>query len=398
MDMRVIEQSGCAVLAGGAGKRMGKLNKAELNIGGHSFLTGICSEMEKAGFRGYISVANYDQKAPEGWMLVKDSVTGSEGEYIGPIGGIYSCLKQAEKDGLKGLFFVPCDAPNFRENVVETLKDITVDYNAASGYNAVLFRTKDGRVQTTFGWYSTDCLEMIKDEIDAEHYKVIKVCEEIKTLIVGAADYGITDDAFLNINSAEDYAELNENKHVVITGDKNAGKTTLVERILDELSVPIYGYQTVKMDESRDGPSETYMYPAGRVDYVKRKENYIGLSGERVLDVSVDTFNKLGTSLIKTAGQNGIIVMDEIGFMEKDAAVFRRAVINAFGGSIPVLATTKSDDRGSEYIRMIKNHPNAELFKLSKDNREEVFKEVMEVVSAWDKHSEKLKGIEHEEL
>ena len=157
--MSVIERSGGAVLAGGAGKRMGKLNKAELDFDGQTFLSGICSEFEKAGFRGYISVANYDQKVPEGWILVRDSVKGQEGEFIGPVGGILSCLEQAEKDGLEGLFFAPCDAPHFTSAVFMGLAEQIDDDS-----DAVLWKTADGKVQTTFGWYSVRCIDAFRSE------------------------------------------------------------------------------------------------------------------------------------------------------------------------------------------------------------------------------------------
>lgn len=88
---------GCAVLVGGQGRRMGQLNKAELKYNGDTFLKHICSEFERLGMKGYISVANYMQDIPEGWIEVRDAVTGPDGGYIGPIAGIYSCLRQAEK-------------------------------------------------------------------------------------------------------------------------------------------------------------------------------------------------------------------------------------------------------------------------------------------------------------
>ena len=69
----------------------------------------------------YVSSAAYEQKVAEGWTLVRDEVKDADGGYIGPMGGIYSCLKQAERDGLDGLFFVPCDAPYFRHEVMEKL-------------------------------------------------------------------------------------------------------------------------------------------------------------------------------------------------------------------------------------------------------------------------------------
>ena len=205
MDMSVNKRSGCAVLAGGAGKRMGKLNKAELNFGGQSFLTGICSEFEKAGFQGYISVANYDQKAPEGWLLVKDSVTGAEGEFIGPIGGICSCLIQAEKDGLDGVFFAPCDAPFYSSGIISVLAD-EIDRDAEC--DAVLLKTPDGRLQTTFGWYSVRCIDAFQEDALNGKYKILKTMEKLRCRVVSSRDAGFDDKCFMNVNNLKDYSKI----------------------------------------------------------------------------------------------------------------------------------------------------------------------------------------------
>ena len=215
MDMSVIERSGCAVLAGGAGKRMGKLNKAELDLGGQTFLSGICSEFEKAGFRGYISVANYEQKAPEGWIPVKDSVTGPEGEFIGPTGGICSCLKQAEKEGLEGLFIVPCDAPFYSSGLIRVLAD-EIDRDA--GCDAVIVKTPDGKLQTTFGWYSVRCIDAFQEDALSGKYKILKTLEKLRCKFVSSRDAGINDKCFMNINNLKDYSRLSTE---VKKGDRN---------------------------------------------------------------------------------------------------------------------------------------------------------------------------------
>ena len=75
------------------------------------------SELSGTGMPCYLSVANYEQTIPEGWKLVKDRVRGDDGSYVGPMGGIFSCLIEASEDGLDGLFFMPCDAPEFSKEI-----------------------------------------------------------------------------------------------------------------------------------------------------------------------------------------------------------------------------------------------------------------------------------------
>lgn len=205
MDMSVAERYGCAILAGGAGKRMGQVNKAELDLDGRSFLACVCSELEKTGMKGLISIANHDQVIPEGWTAIRDSVTGSEGEFIGPMGGICSCLKQAEKDGLEGLFFAPCDAPFYKVEIIRVLAE---EIDRSGQCDAVILRTPDGRLQTAFGWYSVNCIEGMERLIAGGSYKVRDALDRLRTIVIDTADLDFDDKILSNINSIDDYTKL----------------------------------------------------------------------------------------------------------------------------------------------------------------------------------------------
>jgi molybdopterin-guanine dinucleotide biosynthesis protein A len=130
-------------------------------------------------------------------------LTDPEGKYIGPMGGIYSCLKKASEDGLDGLFFVPCDAPLYTSEV--TLK--------LCGYvepetDAIIWKTADGRLQTTFGWYSVRCLPALEEDIACAGYKILKTLDKVRCKAVDTADANLEDKLFININNMKDYEEL----------------------------------------------------------------------------------------------------------------------------------------------------------------------------------------------
>ena len=59
--------------------------------------------------------------------------------------------------------------------------------------------------------------------------------------------------------------------HIVLCAPKKTGKTTLIERIMqetkaptDEPPIPVYGFQTKRIACS-DGVNRIYMFPAGHV-------------------------------------------------------------------------------------------------------------------------------------
>ncbi len=376
-------KNGCAILAGGAGSRMGHVNKASLEYGGKTFMECIMAEMSIMGLPCYLSVANYWQNTPEGWKLVRDHVTGRDGGYIGPMGGIYSCLRQAAADGLDGLFYAPCDAPRFTSEIVRKL----------SGYiepdtDAVLWRTSDGKLQTTFGWYSVRCIPVLKADIDSSKYKIAKTLNKTRCRIIDTADENIEDKLFSNINSPDDYLDLTSEhgcKHVLICGKKQTGKTTLIEKVMQDVKVTVYGYSTKIFRDDADGISRVYMYPAGSKNRRRGTDNYIGSTRDKVLDVRLETFELLGTELIRSARPDGILVMDEIGFMENGALDFRKIVTEAFDGDIHILASIKDTDKSIDHIENIRNHPNSELIMLTEENRDQMMMKVMSIVSGWER-------------
>jgi len=202
------EKYGCVMLAGGSGKRMGGVNKAELEYERQTFAERISRELGSLGMKCYMSSAVYEQELPEGWELVKDSAVRSDGGYTGPAGGVCSCLRRAVQEGLEGLFFAPCDAPLYSTEITRGLQKILEEEPEA--YDALGWRTGDGKLQTTFGWYSAGCLPAFEEDINNGKYKLKASLEKVNCRIIDAADAGIRDEWFININSEDEYRRLIE--------------------------------------------------------------------------------------------------------------------------------------------------------------------------------------------
>ena len=172
-------------------------------------------------------------------------------------------------------------------------------------------------------------------------------------------------------------------KHILICGRRHVGKTTITNRLMQEIKVPVYGYQTSTVVTDADGTHHIYMYPAGRVDGHMEEANHIGDCDTKNRTVNHSVFDELGAKLIRAAQPGGVIVMDEIGFMEIGSEQFCDAVLAALDGEISVLATVKDTDFGAEFLDKVRQHPNAELYMLTAENREEVFEQVLPAVRSW---------------
>lgn len=177
-------------------------------------------------------------------------------------------------------------------------------------------------------------------------------------------------------------------KHILICGEKGVGKSTLIRRLVEEARLTVGGFCT-KMDENAEGAMRPiYIYPASLpTDQRKRgMENLVGRCGNfgRQKEIFPEVFNALGTAYLQSTPSCQVIVMDELGFMESDAQAFRRAVLQTLDGETPVLAAVKNR-MDVEFLRQVCAHPRAEVVPINPENREELFRTLLPVVSGWKK-------------
>lgn len=201
--------------------------------------------------------------------------------------------------------------------------------------------------------------------------------------------------------------------HIVLCAPKKTGKTTLIERIMQETKapaaeppIPVYGFQTKRFAGS-DGINRIYMFPAGHVQTNSLPSDtcYLGSTCGHVRDVCTETFETYGTALIRSARPGGLIIMDEIGHMEKDARLFLQAIFDALDGDIPILASVRyttadqafsdstAQSGSADYLERIKHHPRVRLYMLSEENRDAVYGEIRNAI-----FSDRKEGRDHEPL
>lgn len=93
-----------------------------------------------------------------------------------------------------------------------------------------------------------------------------------------------------------------------------------------------------------------------------------------------EVFDRLGPPLL-TSG--GLLVMDELGFLENDAHRFQAAVLAALDGSTPVLAAIKPKE--TDFLRRVRQHPCGEVFYITPESREALYQRLRSRILQWNK-------------
>ena len=164
-------------------------------------------------------------------------------------------------------------------------------------------------------------------------------------------------------------------KHALIVGEQGVGKSTLIARVRRELALPEAGIETVR-ETAPTGElgKPVYIYRVG-FPRTRGTENLAALVGPDGRTAYPETFDRYAAFLREDARNCGMIVLDELGFLESDAAEFCRAVLDLLDWDVPVLAAVKPKD--TPFLTAVRSHPKARVFHIDETNRDALPEEVL---------------------
>lgn len=165
-------------------------------------------------------------------------------------------------------------------------------------------------------------------------------------------------------------------KNIFVTGEKGAGKSTIVNKVLDELGIKPVGFRTLpyEIEDVRRG-----FYLSGLVTCSEYKNNTpisVMIGSKRCVGIT-DTFETLGVEiLVRSLEQEPIILLDELGKLERDAIAFQEMVIRCLDSDKLVIGVLKQCEL--PFIQDIAKRPDTKVLVVTKENRALVLNEIIE--------------------
>lgn len=149
--------------------------------------------------------------------------------------------------------------------------------------------------------------------------------------------------------------------HVFLTGPVQVGKSTAIDRFLSGRGMDPGGFRTRWTPR---GVLELRLLETGEIFSAARRED-----GRVTADPAA--FDAAGRRLLELGCGRSLLVMDELGFLERDAADFRRAVEALLDGGVPVLGVLR--DRPDNVFRPgLSRRADTVILTVTKENRDAV--------------------------
>lgn len=166
--------------------------------------------------------------------------------------------------------------------------------------------------------------------------------------------------------------------HIFLTGEIQVGKSTLIRRVLAALGpLTLGGFRTVSEPDAETGELGVFLLPAGRPDAPRTAENRVGLRIPGRGGVGAPAvFDAAGVAALAGAEGAQLILMDEVGRMEREAAAFTARIAALLDCETPILGVLRGAAQ-TPLARAIRAHPGTELITVTPENREALYGTVL---------------------
>jgi len=166
-------------------------------------------------------------------------------------------------------------------------------------------------------------------------------------------------------------------KNVLLAGPPRCGKSTVIEKLVQQIQRPVSGFFTREIKEKgrRVGFSITTL--DGKEGVLAHEESK---SKRRVgkYGVNIDELDRIAVPSMIPGRTDQTVIIDEIGKMECFSPLFRETLIKTLDSANPVIGSIAQ--KGNPFIEKIKERKDVLLVTVSEKNRDSLPAGLMEQI------------------
>ncbi|MEG1497713.1 MAG: nucleoside-triphosphatase [Clostridiales bacterium] len=158
--------------------------------------------------------------------------------------------------------------------------------------------------------------------------------------------------------------------HVFLTGPKNIGKSTIIDKVIKNIDLECGGFLTFYEDHCENPNRQLLMSAPQQGTGLTKKEVVISFLNNKP-QFETCKFDEVGVELL-TACQDSVelFIMDECGRLEKDSKIFQKTILDILKGNTPVLGVIAHNK--PSWILEIINHYNVSVIEVNEENRNDL--------------------------
>jgi nucleoside-triphosphatase len=169
-------------------------------------------------------------------------------------------------------------------------------------------------------------------------------------------------------------------KNIFITGSIHIGKTTILNKVIERLPhLKIAGFRTLPIYEN--GNKKGFIFES--LDGMRKIFAHVDLDSENQFDVykfDYRIFEEVGVLCLENALLNSdLILMDEIGMMERRTEKFKQMIIKCLNSEQLVLGAFQ--ERAAWFLKKMLERNDTKIFIIHEDNRNEIPDQIIHLIN-----------------
>ncbi|MDD4133841.1 MAG: nucleoside-triphosphatase [Eubacteriales bacterium] len=175
---------------------------------------------------------------------------------------------------------------------------------------------------------------------------------------------------------------MNANRHLFLTGEPQAGKTTLINRLLARHpGWAVKGFCTyMECTPGYEAIVTVYIAPITPCDWYRKEEALAGIRLVSRREAFPGAFDRVGARILRESVGADLVIMDELGFLENEALAFQQTVLETLQGETPVLGVIKPTS--TPFLDLVRGYPHVHILAVNPDDREDQYLKASRFVAA----------------
>ena len=156
-------------------------------------------------------------------------------------------------------------------------------------------------------------------------------------------------------------------KNILLTGPPRCGKSTVIEKLIQQIHKPITGFFTREMKEKGRRVGFLIITLDGKEGILAHQESKSKIRLGRYR-VNIDELDRIAVPAMIPSKKDEIVIIDEIGKMECFSPLFRETLIKTLDSANSVVGSIAQ--KGSPFIEKIKERKDVLVVSVSEKNRD----------------------------